>query len=259
VAPAVACARGPVFHLCQGYEAAFSFYAKDRDRIRAAYALPTRKLVVAPHLAERLQQEGFRGAVVIGQAFDAAEFPPAEGRRFDADPPEVLLVGPYEADVKGVREALEAVRIARERGTRLRLRRISVTPPAAQERVLGLADRHDVSCPPREIARAYREADILLGPSHSDEGFGLPVLEALSSGLPSLLSDTPGHRHIAREAADHFREGDAVSAADALQSLIINRARRVQLSRLGPTEAMRFSTAKVADRLEEEFARARRG
>ena len=106
------------------------------------------------------------------------------------------------------------------------------------------------------MARAYREADLLLGPSHSEEGFGLPVLEALSSGLPSLLSDTPGHRHIAREAAERFREGDPISAADALQRLLRNGARRAELSRLGPTEARRFSTANVADRLEREFARA---
>ena len=38
--PALKGARGPVFHLSQGYEAAFSFYADKRQDIEAAYRLP---------------------------------------------------------------------------------------------------------------------------------------------------------------------------------------------------------------------------
>ena len=53
VDPALAGASGPVFHLCQGYEAAFSFYARERERIEAAYRRPTRKLAVSDALARR--------------------------------------------------------------------------------------------------------------------------------------------------------------------------------------------------------------
>ena len=47
VPSAVAGARGPVFHLCQGYEGEFPFYRDLWPQIEAAYRLPTRKLAVS--------------------------------------------------------------------------------------------------------------------------------------------------------------------------------------------------------------------
>ncbi len=258
VRPAVEGARGPVFHLCQGYEADHSFYAGVRAEILEAYRMPTRKLVVAPHLAERLAREGYRPVALVGQCFDAAEFPRREDRSFDGSAPSILLVGPFEADVKGIREALVALRALRSRGREFRLWRISTLPLGAEEEAFGLAPRYDTSLAPGQMSAAYRAADLLIAPCHREEGFGLPVLEALSSGLPVLLSDTPGHRHIAREAADYFRCGDPHALEEALGALLDDPARRRELSELGPLEARRFSTSSVGDRLLEEFERAMR-
>ncbi len=193
---------------------------------------------------------------MVGQAFASEEFPPPSARRFDADTPEILLVGTFEADVKGIRESLEALGAMRARGRRFRLKRISATPPAVEETALGLAEEHRVAILPREMAAAYRSADLLIGPCHPEEGFGLPVLEALASGLPVVLSDTPGHRHIARETAAYFPCGDAPALARALESLLDDPDRRRRLSGLGPAEAGRFRTSDVVDRLFEEFGRA---
>ena len=257
VAPAVAGARGPVFHLCQGYEADHDFYAPRREEIRALYRLPTHKLVVSPHLEARLRAEGYDPVTRIGQTFDPAEFPPAPDRRFDAAVPTVLVVGSYEAEVKGIREALEALAALRGEGVAFRVRRISATPPIPGEGDL-VAAEHAVRLAPPEMARAYRDADVLVGASHEDEGFGLPVLEALSSGLPAILSDTAGHREIAREAAVYFACRDARSLAGALRRLLADAGARRRLSEAGPAEARRFGTAGVGDRLLREFDRALR-
>jgi glycosyltransferase involved in cell wall biosynthesis len=246
---------GPVFHLCQGYEADFAFYAPQSDDIRAAYAQPTRKLAIAPHIAERLRREGHEVAM-IGQAFDPGEFPPAPDRRFDSARPTILVIGPYRADVKGVPEALEALLEGRAEGIGFRLRRISATPVEESERLLDVSEQHDVGLMPSEMAAAYRSADLFLGPHHAEEGFGLPVLEALSSGLPALLSDTPGHRHIAREAAVYFEARSAPAILAALKAILADPAARRRLSERGPIEAKRFRTADVADRLIAEFERA---
>jgi len=258
VAPAVRGARGPVFHLCQGYEADFTFYARQNEEIRAAYGQRTRKLAIAPHIAERLAREGYEVAM-IGQAFDPGEFPPETDRRFDAPCPTILVVGPYRADVKGVPEALEALLQARAEGVSFRLRRVSATPVHEAERALGVSSKHDVGLLPAEMSAAYRSADLFLGPNHAEEGFGLPVLEALSSGLPALLSDTPGHRHIAREAAVYFEAKKVSAILAALKVILADSARRRRLSQLGPAEARRFRTADVADRLIGEFERALSG
>ena len=258
VRPAVEGARGPVFHLCQGYEADHSFYAGVRAEILEAYRMPTRKLVVAPHLGERLAREGYRPVAMVGQCFDPGEFPRREDRRFDSAAPWILLVGPFEADVKGIREALVALRALRLRGREFRVWRISTLPLCAEEAAFGLAPRYDTSLMPDQMSAAYRAADLLVAPCHPEEGFGLPVLEALSSGLPVLLSDTPGHHHIAREAADYFRCGDPDALEEALGTLLDDPARRRELSELGPLESRRFSSSSVADRLLEEFERAMR-
>jgi L-malate glycosyltransferase len=256
VAPAVDGARGPVFHLCQGYEADLTFYAHRRDEIRRAYSLPTRKLAIAPHIEERLKSEGYRPVAFVGQAFNPDDFPPAKSRRFDAEPPVILLVGTYEADVKGIRETLEALRTARAKGIAYRLHRISTTPPSEEEKALGLAAEHRSGLLPMKMSAAYQASDLLIGPCHPEEGFGLPVLEALSSGLPLLLSDTPCHRHIAREAAVYFRCRDVSDLLAALESVLPDSDRRRRLSEAGQREALRFRTADVVDRLLAEFDRA---
>ncbi len=103
---------------------------------------------------------------------------------------------------------------------------------------------------------AYRAADLFLGPARPEEGFGLPVLEALASGLPCLLSDTPGHREIAGEAAEYFPDGDPEGLADALSRLSLPAA-RARATTEGPRAAARFDAADVAANLEAAFERAR--
>jgi phosphatidylinositol alpha-mannosyltransferase len=82
------------------------------------------------------------------------------------------------------------------------------------------------------------------------------VLEALSSGLPVLLSDTPVHRHVARDVAIYFPTGDPDALAAALERILPDAARRRELSERGPSEAKRFGTEDVVERLLEEFGAA---
>jgi len=256
VRPAVERVTGAVFHLCQGYEADFSFYASQRDEIRAAYALPTRKLAIAPHLARRLREEGYGDAVLIGQAFSASDFPFRRERSFSEADVSVLLVGLYEADVKGIREALEGLRILRDRGARFRVRRIATEPMSPPEASLGMTETYGTNRTAAQMRRSYHGADLLVGPSHPEEGFGLPVLEALSTGLPVALSDTAGHRYIARDAAAYFACGSAPAIAERVGWLLERPAERARLSRAGPDEAKRFTTGAVVDRLLSEIRAA---
>ncbi len=206
-APAVDGARGPVFHLCQGYEGQFSFYRDAWPEIEAAYRLPTRKLAVSGTLAARLDALGFGPAVDVGQAFDANGFAPGPERP-PSDPPAVLVVGPTEVDLKGVGVALDGLALWRSRGGRFRLRRVSYFPCEEDERRRGLTDEYHHGLPPDRMPFAYRATDLFIGPSRAEEGFGLPALEALACGVPALLSDTPGHREMAGEAAAYFRDGE---------------------------------------------------
>lgn len=256
VYPAVRNFSGPVFHLCQGYEADFSFYKSQRAEIESAYALPTHKLAVSPHLAERLRSAGYTPVTCVGQAFNSKEFPPNPMRRFDGFPPRILLVGIFEADVKGIGETLEALAELRRSGTVFRLHRVSTWALSTEEKAIFPPDTYHYSLSPSEMGNIYRSSDLFIGPSHPEEGFGLPVLEALSSGLPAILSDTPGHRHIARAAAEYYPVGNVTALGWTVSRLLPDLPRRAELSAMGPLEAARFRTADVADRLLRAFTGA---
>ena len=241
--------RGLVLHLCQGYEGDFSFYGSIRNEIESAYAKPTHKLAVSPHIASRLQILGYEPVTYIGQTFDSQAFPVSKKRRFDRPVPRILLVGIFEADVKGIQETLMALDKVKKAGIKFHLTRVSPQPQSQKERELFEADDYHVHVSTEEMARLYRQADLLVGPSHSEEGFGLPVLESMSCGLPALLSDTPSHKHIARSAAVYFRCEDISSLADGISMLLTSEEKRRVLSNLGPLEARRFRTSTVVDRL----------
>lgn len=250
VAPALEDSRVPVFHLCQGYEGSFPLYADRREAIEAAYRAPTAKLAITEVLAKTLSEKGFGPAIPIGQAFDARPFSPGPPR--NGETPTLLLVGQYEGVVKGIDVALEGLRIWRSRGGRFRLLRAAMTPPSAEEREGGLVDAYHVALEPSRMPLVYREADLFIGPSRAQEGFGLPVLEALAAGLPSLLSDTPTHREIAGEAAWYFRDGDPEALAAALPALLTHGARAIARTH-GPDVAARFDPGRVAEKLERAF------
>ena len=260
VEPALDGASGPVFHLSQGYEGSFSFYADRREAIDAAYRAPTRKLAVSRVLAERLEARGFGPVENVGQVFDHAGYFPAEpgsGTR-TRGAPWVLVVGPYEADVKGIAVALEGLREWRRQGGAFRLRRVSTHAPSREERSLCAADEYHHALSPDRMPHAYRASDLFIGPSLPEEGFGLPVLEALACGVPCLLSDTPGHREIAGDAAWYFPPGEAASLAAACGGAATEDARR-RARGAGPRRAAAFNTAAVVQNLERIFRAATPG
>jgi glycosyltransferase involved in cell wall biosynthesis len=254
VAPAFEGARGPVFHLCQGYEGEFPFYRDVRPEIESVYRLPSKKLAISATLARRLEGLGFGPATDVGQAFDAAAFAPGAARPI-GDPPVVLVVGPLEVDSKGVDVALRGLAVFRRRGGRFRLRRVSSFPPADAERRMSLTDEYHQDLTPDRMPHAYRSSDAFVGATRVEEGFGLPSLEALACGVPALLSDVPGQREIAGGAAWHFRDGDPESLAETLPELFTEEARR-RAREAGPAAAARFDTARVAERLEAAFREA---
>ncbi|HWZ86215.1 MAG TPA: glycosyltransferase family 4 protein [Thermoanaerobaculia bacterium] len=251
VRAALADARGPVFHLCQGYEGELGVSRDLWPEIEAVYRLPTRKLAVSKPLARRLEDLGFGPVIDVGQAFDASEFPPGPLRP-PADPPIVLVVGPFEAPTRGIPIALDGLALWRDRGGRFRLRRVSTLAPTEEERGRGLTAEYHRGLAPGRMPFAYRSADVVIGASRPEEGFDLPALEALSCGVPALLSDTPGHRDVAGDTAWYFRQGDPESLAAGLPALLSPPA-RARARSAGPAAASRCDTASVAERLEGAF------
>jgi glycosyltransferase involved in cell wall biosynthesis len=90
-----------------------------------------------------------------------------------------------------------------------------------------------------ELARLYRGAAALVLPSRF-EGFGIPVLEAMASGTPVVLSDDPALREVAGGAGSYAEGGDLGAAVERVL------ADRASFVRAGLERAQRFSWEQTA-------------
>ena len=100
--------------------------------------------------------------------------------------------------------------------------RISATERAGLEQVAADAGGADLvfhdGVDDAEYARLLDEATALVSASR-DEGFGIPVVEAMSRGVPVVLSDIPIFREVGGDAAVYARVGDPRSFAAAVRRL----------------------------------------
>jgi len=212
--------------------------------------LPT--LTVAPHLGELLRQRFGRESRVVPPPLDPL-FHPA-WRLGPRRRPWIAIPGIFEAEVKGIPAALEAVRRLREGGIPARVLRFSIFPLSAAERALLAPDRYLHGVPPAEIARALRACDLLLLPSRAEEGFGLPLLEAMASKVPAVASRIPSTPFVTGGAVPLVEpEGFAAAARELLTS---RRAWRRARER-GYEASRRFRPEEVAPRLVEGVRWAR--
>ncbi len=98
-----------------------------------------------------------------------------------------------------------------------------------------------------ELSYLYRHAECFVFPSLY-EGFGIPILEALSSGCPAVLSNASCFPEIAGNAAVYFESTDPVSLTMALKKVCGDRNYRSQLIQLGNKKAEEYSWEKTAEK-----------
>jgi glycosyltransferase involved in cell wall biosynthesis len=70
----------------------------------------------------------------------------------------------------------------------------------------------------QELAQLYRRASVFAFPS-LDEGFGMPVLEAMANGVPVLTSDRSALPEVAGDAALLVNPNSVAEIADGLERL----------------------------------------
>ena len=95
------------------------------------------------------------------------------------------------------------------------------------------------------LAELYAAAVALVHPS-LHEGFGLPVLEAMSAGTPVIAADIPALRELCGEAARYATPHDPESLAAAMTELAGQPELRTELTQRGGRRAEQFSWADCA-------------
>jgi len=96
-----------------------------------------------------------------------------------------------------------------------------------------------------ELAALYRGAIALVMPS-SEEGFGLPALEAMASGCAVITSNAAALVEITGDAALHV-EPDAASLADAMTRIASDESLRAALASRGMARARHFTWTRCAE------------
>jgi alpha-1,3-rhamnosyl/mannosyltransferase len=98
------------------------------------------------------------------------------------------------------------------------------------------------------LASLYASASLFVFLSDY-EGFGLTPLDALASGIPVLLLDTPVAREIYGEAAYYVPRADPSLISAAIDRLLFDQDERNRLLRVAPSVVARYSWQVCAERV----------
>ena len=105
-----------------------------------------------------------------------------------------------------------------------------------------------------ELPALLRHARVFVHPSFA-EGFGMPVLEALASGVPVVTSNTTALAEVAGGAAITVAPDDPEAIADAIERLLSDAGLRQRLCALGLEVAARHGWDAAAKNLLGAFRR----
>ncbi|MCI4372264.1 MAG: glycosyltransferase [Thermoplasmata archaeon] len=141
-----------------------------------------------------------------------------------------------------------------------RFRGLVVTQPTSRtialSRQIGVADRIEFRSGVADLASVFRGADLLVHPS-LHEGFGLPLLEGMSQGLPVVASNRTCIPEVVGNGGQVLDPTDPTPWVDAIEALT-DPARYKDASRMAVERASSFSVEKTRAALMGVYDSARR-
>jgi glycosyltransferase involved in cell wall biosynthesis len=183
----------------------------------------------------------------------AAQWPPEEDvrRRYDLGTGPLLLTVSLKRPNKNLERLLDAFALVPSERRPLLVLAGHATP--YQARLEERAARLGVSAqtrfldwvPGRDLEALYRAATAFVFPSLY-EGFGLPVLEAMTRGVPVACSNRGALAEVADDAALLFDPEEPRSIADSIERLLADASERERLREAGFANAARFSWSATA-------------
>jgi alpha-1,3-rhamnosyl/mannosyltransferase len=130
---------------------------------------------------------------------------------------------------------------------RQELVKVNESPLAGHVSVLGYVNEE-------RRRRLFREARMLVMPSF-EEGFGLPVLEAMASGVPVVISNRGSLPEVAGDAASPVDPTHAERIAAEMERLLHPEVARAAAAR-GLAQAARYSWDACAASAREAYKAA---
>jgi glycosyltransferase involved in cell wall biosynthesis len=221
--------------------------------VRSAHAI----IAVSRHTAEDLARRTRVDAAKVHVIPLAASLPVGTSdidevlARLKVPHPYILFVGTLEPR----KNLMRLVRAYRRMASRGAAHSLVLTGPIGWRYQALLRDISAVDAPgeitltgavsPSDLDALYRGADAFVYPSLY-EGFGLPILEAMSRGIPCIVSTASSLPEVAGEAALPVDPRSTAGLAEAIERVVTDRDLADRLRRAGIARAARFSWEETA-------------
>lgn len=131
-------------------------------------------------------------------------------------------------------------------GIKTALKQLKICDLLGQSKLLSYVDNQD-------LPYLYALADVFVYPSFY-EGFGLPVLEAMVSGVPVVCSNTSSLPEVVNDSALTFNPYDIDGLKKAMLSIITDPNLREKMVQRGALRASQFSWEKTASQTLKVYA-----
>lgn len=240
---------GSVVHFCQGYEGNQEHLVSDVPMIEAVYQKMLPTFVVQPVLGRFIEQRFDRKTFVVSPPIDPMFHPRL--RIAPQRKPRILINGIFEAASKGVPVALKVICQLQQLGLPCEVIRISTFPLSEKETAIIQPDEYHFKIHPSDVAKILRNSDLVIYTATEDEGFGLPLLEAMVSQVPVVASDTPVNRFITQGAIPLFSVDNIDAIAREAYRILRNPVRWHWQRRQAYHVAQRFSPSEITRQLRD--------
>lgn len=218
-------------YLIQGFET----WSATEEYVYNSYKLGLKNIVISDWLAEKVKSVG-ADFTIIKNGFDFDYFqlsiPIEEKDKYSIS----MLYN--KAKIKGCKYGLDALEIVRTKYPQLKanLFGVSKRPEGLPEWIMYY------QCPDRETHnRIYNQSAIYLAPS-LQEGWGLPVGEAMICGSVPVCTETLGFKEMVRDGVNGYIVPikDSEALASKIVSLIEDDETRKKMAKRGNSDIKKF-------------------
>ncbi|WP_442597931.1 glycosyltransferase [Neobacillus sp. D3-1R] len=240
----------PIVYWEQGNEYLFgdSLDASIRLYLKHFYQQPVAITSVSPIISKILEARYGRKAPVIPNGIDTDFYHPGQRPNENL----ILLVGNPNLMFKGFDVAIQTLIRVWRSGYSFKVKWVCQVKPSLEHIPFPFPIEY-VEMPTQEdLAKCYRSSDIFLFTSWY-EGFGMPPLEAMASGLPVVSTSCGGNDVYAKNGINAIlaEPGDIEGLAKGIIQLLNDEMAREEFSKKGRETALNFSASKIANQLEK--------
>lgn len=230
-------------------------WRKKVKRFDNVYKLPTHLIAITEPMRQQLEEKYGRKVDLVRNGVELNIFHPREDwkpEKFTKDRPmRIVNIGPYDVTYKGVPTTLKAVEAAKAQDIPIDFMRITPIKSKKEDKA---SYKICLNLSHKDFSEALRACDVYVSNSTDREGFGLPAMEALATGLICILSEITAYKSFT-DRRDHcifVPEGDDKATLQAIKKIYSMSAEELtEMSKSALEVASEFSHEKACEEFEE--------